>query len=106
MHIYKYVHILIFCEMAIKIEVFGVHPPCPRCKKTEDNARETAEKLEGEGFEVGVEKFTINSPEIISRYGILRSPAIAINGTVKIAGKVPDPGVIERLVREEIKVGV
>jgi len=29
------------------------------------------------------------------------SPAIAVNGVVRIMGKVPDVGVIERLLRRE-----
>ena len=29
---------------ALKVEVIGVNPPCPRCKKTEENARKAAKK--------------------------------------------------------------
>jgi len=84
----------------IKVEVIGVSPPCPRCKKTEENARESASKLIKEGVNIEVTKLDITAKETISKYGVLMSPAIAVNGVVKIMGKVPDTSVIERLLRE------
>ena len=86
----------------IKVEVVGVNPPCPRCKKTEENARKAASKLTAEGTEVEVTKLEITSKETISKYGVVMSPAIAINGVVKIMGKVPDISVVERLLREAL----
>lgn len=86
----------------IKVEVVGVSPPCPRCKKTEENAKEAASKLVREGVKVEVVKLNITAKETISKYGVLMSPAIAVNGVVKIMGKVPDIGVIERLLREAL----
>jgi small redox-active disulfide protein 2 len=86
----------------IKIEVIGVNPPCPRCKKTEENARKAASKLAAEGIEVEVTKLDITSKETISKYGVVMSPAIAINGVVKIMGKVPDISLVERLLRETL----
>ncbi|MCW4051768.1 MAG: thioredoxin family protein [Candidatus Bathyarchaeota archaeon] len=84
----------------LKLEVIGVSPPCTRCKKTEENARKAASKLSSEEYKVEVTKLNMTAKETISKYGVLMSPAIAINGTVKIMGKVPDVGVIERLLRE------
>ena len=86
----------------VKVEVIGVSPPCPRCKKTEENTRKAASKLSEEGINVEVVKLDITSKETISKYGVLMSPAIAINGVVKFMGKVLDVGVIERLLREEL----
>ena len=86
----------------VKVEVIGVSPPCPRCKKTEENAKEAASKLVKEGVKVEVLKLNITAKETISKYGVLMSPAIAVNGVVKIMGKVPDIGVIERLLREAL----
>jgi len=88
--------------MSIKVEVISVSPPCPRCKKTEENARKAAAKLEIEGIKVEVAKLDVTAKETISKYGVLMSPAIAVNGTVKIMGKVPDVGVIEKLLRKEL----
>jgi hypothetical protein len=86
----------------IMVEVIGVDPPCPRCKQTEENARKAASKLVEEGVKVKVTKLSITAKETIAKYGVLMSPAIAINGVVKLMGKVPDVGVIERLLREEL----
>lgn len=88
--------------MEIKVEVIGVSPPCPRCKKTEENAKKAAEKLATEGIKVEIAKLNVAAKETISKYGVIASPAIAVNGVVKIMGKVPDAGVIERLIRKSI----
>lgn len=84
------------------VEVIGVDPPCERCRKTEENARKAAAKLEDEGYRIKVEKLSITAKETISKYGVLMSPAIAVNDTVKIMGKVPDIRVIERLLRQAV----
>lgn len=86
----------------LKVEVIGVNPPCPRCKQTEDNARKAEAKLREEGIEVEVTKLDISAKETISRFGVVMSPALAVNGVVKIMGKVPDPGVVERILRQEL----
>lgn len=86
----------------LKVEVIGVNPPCYRCKQTEDNTRKAASKLGEEGIEVEVTKLDISSKETISRFGLVMSPALAVNGVVKIMGKVPDPGVVERILRQEL----
>ncbi|UCD96509.1 MAG: thioredoxin family protein [Candidatus Bathyarchaeota archaeon] len=86
----------------LEVDVIGVSPPCARCKKTEENARKAAVKLSSEGYKVEVTKLNITAKDTISKYGVLMSPAIAVNGTVKFMGKVLDVGVIERLLRQEI----
>jgi len=88
--------------MNLKVEVTGVSPPCPRCKKTEENARKAAAKLAVEGVKVEITKLDVAAKETISKYGILVTPAIAINGVVKFMGKELDAGVIERLLRKEL----
>jgi glutaredoxin len=88
--------------MSLKVEVIGVSPPCPRCKKTEENAKKAAAKLETEGVKVEITKLDVIAKETIAKYGIVATPAIAINGVVKIMGKELDAGVIERLLRKEL----
>jgi thiol-disulfide isomerase/thioredoxin len=88
--------------MELRVEVIGVSPPCPRCKKTEENARKAAAKLAAEGVNVEVAKLDVVAKETISKYGVVATPAIAINGVVKIMGKELDAGVIERLLRKEL----
>ena len=82
--------------------MIGVSPPCPRCKKTEENARKAASKLIEEGVKVEVAKLDVTTKETISKYGVLTPPAIAINGVVKVMGKVPDVDVVERLLQEAL----
>ena len=68
----------------MKIEILGTG--CPKCKKTAENA-EKAIKLSGVEAEiVKVEK--IND---IMDFGVMITPALAIDGEVKIAGKIPSP---------------
>jgi thiol-disulfide isomerase/thioredoxin len=88
--------------MTIKVEVIGPNPPCKRCKKAEENAHKAAEKLNLEGIDVIVTKVDVMSHEIMDRYGIMLTPGIAVNGILKLQGKLPDKGVIERLIRKSI----
>jgi hypothetical protein len=85
--------------MELEVEVIGVSPPCARCKTAEENVRKAASRLSNEGHKVKVVKLNITANETISKYGVLMSPAIAVNGTVRIMGKVPDVSVVERLLR-------
>lgn len=84
------------------MDVIGLVPPCQRCKKTEENTKKAAEKLNMEGVNVEVNKLNIMSKKTISKYGVVLSPAIAINNVIKIMGKVPDARVVERLLKAEL----
>jgi len=42
------------------------------------------------------------SPKVMDKYGIMLTPGLAVNGVLKLQGKLPDKGVIERLIRETI----
>jgi hypothetical protein len=88
--------------MPIKVEIIGVEPACYRCKETKKNADKAAAKLRKDGYEVNVTKLNVMDKTTMEKYGIVRTPALAINGVIKIMGKVPDPGVIERIIRKEI----
>ena len=86
----------------INVEVIGVDPPCARCKKTKENAQKAAAKIESENVRVEIVTRTAAAKETIAKYGVVVPPAIAINGVLKLMGKEPDPGVIERLLRKEL----
>lgn len=88
--------------MVVKIEVIGVQPGCVNCKRAEENARKVAERLGKEGVEVSVEKLDIMSPVLIDKYGLLMSPSMVVNGVLRVNGKVPYEGVVERFVREAL----
>lgn len=48
-------------------------------------------------------KLDIASKDVVKRYGTLMSPAVAVNGTVKIMGRVPESEEVEKLLREALK---
>jgi len=87
----------------VKAEIIGVDPPCMRCQAAKKAVKKAAERLKAEGITVQIEKANIMSKEVVGKYGVLVSPAIAINGTVKIMGRVPSEDEIERLLREAAK---
>lgn len=74
-----------------KIQILGTG--CPKCKKLAENVREAMQGKEGE-FEI--EKVTeINE---IMKYGVMMTPALAIDGQVKVTGKVPSPDEIKKMI--------
>ncbi|MEM2901437.1 MAG: thioredoxin family protein [Candidatus Bathyarchaeia archaeon] len=87
----------------INVEVIGVNPPCKRCDATWRNVEKAASTLRSEGFEVSVKKLDIASKDVVKRYGALMSPAVAVNGTVKIMGRVPESDEVEKILREAAK---
>ena len=78
----------------MKIEVLGTG--CPRCKKTYANAEEAMKEL---GIEAELVK-VYDSIEIAKR-GILETPALVIDGEIKIAGRIPSKGEIKELLKSE-----
>jgi hypothetical protein len=87
----------------VKVEVIGPEPACMRCQTAKKVVEEAAEKLKQAGITVKVEKVNIISKEIVSKYGLLVSPAIAVNGIVKVMGRVPSEEEIARLMKEAAK---
>jgi small redox-active disulfide protein 2 len=68
--------------LMLSITVYG--PGCARCKETERIVRRV---IEQSGTQVEVEK--ISDPMAMARAGVLLTPAVAVNGVVKVAGRVP-----------------
>ncbi|MBS7632874.1 thioredoxin family protein [Candidatus Bathyarchaeota archaeon] len=82
----------------VKVEVLGPEPPCMRCQAAKKVAEKVAEKLRI-GIVVKVEKANIMSKDTIGKYGVLVSPAIAINGVVKVMGRVPSEAELEKTIK-------
>lgn len=87
----------------VSVEVIGLEPPCPRCKKARENVEKAITKLKKANVEFKVAKLNVASKETVKRYGALVPPAVAINGVVKIMGRVPEVGEIERILRKTIQ---
>lgn len=67
----------------MKLQILGTG--CPKCKKLANNAEAAAEEL---GVDYEIEKVTdIND---IQKYGVMMTPALAVDGEVKVTGKVAD----------------
>ena len=69
----------------IHIEVIGLDPPCEKCTQLLENAKAavTQSRVEAEV----VKRWTL-SQEILQKYGLLLSLALAIEGVVVAQGKV------------------
>ena len=88
----------------IEVEVIGVEPPCPRCKKTMENTMNAASRLyEKAGVIANINKLDVSSRDVAERYGVIMTPAVAVNGVVRIMGKVPEVETIEQVLRKEVE---
>ena len=65
-----------------KIEIFGTG--CPKCKETTMRAEQAVREL---GIDAEVVK--VEDIQRIMDCGVLVTPALAVDGEVKVAGKIP-----------------
>ena len=73
-----------------KIQILGTG--CPKCKALAENAETAAKAL---GIEYTIEKVT--DIDRIMGFGVMMTPALAIDGQVRAAGKVPSVDEIKTL---------
>ena len=67
---------------------------CAKCDKFKQNAEEAVKRS---GVEALVEKIT--DIYVITGCGVMMTPALAIDGEVKLVGKVASPEEIEKLLQ-------
>jgi small redox-active disulfide protein 2 len=72
------------------VQVLG--PGCPKCEKLKKNAETAVQEL---GIEAVVEKVT--DIGVITGFGVMMTPALVIDGEVKLVGKVPTAEDIKKL---------
>ena len=73
-----------------KIQILGTG--CPKCKKMAENAEAAAKEL---NIEHEIEKVTdINE---MMKFGVMMTPALVVDGEVKVVGKVPSPAEIKQM---------
>lgn len=65
-----------------KVEIFGTG--CPNCQKTADKIKKVIEEMDLDAEIVKVEDMN----EITER-GVMLTPAVAVDGDMKVTGKVP-----------------
>jgi len=76
----------------MKIEILG--PGCSKCKATEKNVKKAIEEL---GIQADVVKIE-DIQEIVDR-GVMLTPAVIIDGEVKIEGRKPSIEEIKKLIK-------
>jgi small redox-active disulfide protein 2 len=74
----------------LKLQVLGTG--CPKCKRLEAQTQAAAQAT---GIEYELVKVT-NMDEIMA-FGVMMTPALVINGEVKVVGKVPSVSEIQKL---------
>ncbi len=77
----------------MKIQILGTG--CPKCHKLAENADEAARSA-GVAYEL-VKVTDVNE---IMKFGVMITPALAIDGEVKVAGKVPSPEEIKGMLEQ------
>lgn len=76
----------------MKLQILGTG--CPKCKKLAENTEAAAKAA---GVEYTIEKVTnIND---IMNFGVMMTPALVVDGQVKVMGKVPDPSEISEMLK-------
>lgn len=73
-----------------KLQILGTG--CPKCRKLAENAQVAVREA---GIECEIVKVT-DLTEIM-KFGVMLTPALAVDGQVKIAGKVPAPDEIKKM---------
>jgi len=72
-----------------KLEILGTG--CPKCKKLAETTEAAAKDL---GIEVELTKMTdVND---IVKFGVVMTPALVVDGDVKVVGKVPSVDEIKK----------
>jgi len=77
-----------------KIQILGTG--CPKCKKMLEL---TEEAVKGLGVVVEIEK--VEDINKIMSYGVMLTPALVVDGVVKISGKLPSMEEIRKVLTNE-----
>ena len=73
-----------------KIQILGTG--CAKCQKLADHTKQAADTL---GLDYDMEKVTdINQ---IMGFGVMTTPGLVVDGQVLVAGKVPSPADLEKM---------
>jgi small redox-active disulfide protein 2 len=75
-----------------KLQILGTG--CPKCNKLAEQTKEAANSL---GLEYELVK--IKNINEIMEFGVMMTPALAVDGEVKVAGKVPSVEDIKKMIQ-------
>jgi small redox-active disulfide protein 2 len=79
----------------VKIEILGTG--CPSCLVVEEIVKKAVKEL---GIKANVEH--VYEIEKIIEYGVMLTPAVVINGKIKIEGKIPTIEEAKKMIKEEL----
>ncbi len=76
-----------------KVQILGMG--CPKCRKL-------AEQADAAARELGIQYELVKVTDIkeIQKFGVLATPALAIDGQVKAAGRIPSVADIKKMLAE------
>lgn len=74
-----------------KLQILGTG--CSKCKRLTEQVEQAAKEL---GIEHQIEKVT-DVEQIIS-FGVMTTPALAVDGQIKVAGNIPSVDELKRLI--------
>jgi small redox-active disulfide protein 2 len=77
-----------------KIQILGTG--CPKCKKLAEMAETAAKEL---GISYEMEKVTDITK--IVQFGVMMTPALAVDGEVKLVGKIPGIEEMKKILSEK-----
>ncbi|OFX86414.1 MAG: redox-active disulfide protein 2 [Bacteroidetes bacterium GWF2_33_16] len=80
----------------MEIKVLGTG--CPKCKMLEKLTKEAVEKL---GLNADVSK--VEDIVDIMNYGVMRTPALVINGKIVLSGRIPSENEIKEILTSNNK---
>jgi small redox-active disulfide protein 2 len=75
-----------------KLQILGTG--CAKCQKLAENVKAAADAL---GVEYELAKVT--QIDQIMKFGVMVTPALAVDGVVKVSGKVPDVETIKTMLK-------
>ena len=76
------------------IQILGTG--CPKCHKLEENARQAATEM---NLDFQIEK--VKELQQIMAFGVMITPALVVDGVVKVAGKVPGVEDIKKILAKQ-----
>ncbi len=77
------------------MEVTVLGPGCPKCRVVEKAVRQAVEEM---GLDANVSK--VEDIREMMKYRVALTPAVAIDGVVKIAGRIPTLEELKQLLSE------
>lgn len=78
----------------MKIEILGLG--CPKCHNTEENVKKALSELNKTA-----EMVKVSDINAIIEKGVIRTPALIINGRIAMQGKIPSVEQIKQFIQRE-----